>query len=82
MMTGTGPFGPIQMGGMFTVIKVREGLAANDYRDPGWYEHPEGTVAHEVEVSAAGEPPRQKGGSSSAESDMPPAMPMGHDHHH
>jgi hypothetical protein len=35
------------MGGMFTVIKVREGLARGDYRDPGWYEHPAGTVARE-----------------------------------
>ncbi|MFX5634240.1 hypothetical protein ABTE18_20460, partial [Acinetobacter baumannii] len=27
MMTGDGPFGPVEMGGMFTVMKVREGLA-------------------------------------------------------
>ena len=27
MMTGFGQFGPIEMGGMFTVVKVREGLA-------------------------------------------------------
>jgi hypothetical protein len=27
MMTGTGPFGPLEMGGMFTVVKVREGSA-------------------------------------------------------
>jgi len=47
MMTGTGPFGPIEMGGMFTVVKVREGLARNDYNDPGWYQHPPGTVAYE-----------------------------------
>jgi FtsP/CotA-like multicopper oxidase with cupredoxin domain len=47
MMTGTGPFGPIEMGGMFTVVKVREGLARNDYKDPGWYKHPPGTVAYE-----------------------------------
>jgi FtsP/CotA-like multicopper oxidase with cupredoxin domain len=47
MMTGQGPFGPIEMGGMFTVVKVREGLARNDYRDPGWYKHPPGTVAYE-----------------------------------
>jgi hypothetical protein len=47
MMTGTGPFGPLEMGGMFTVVKVREGLARNDYRDPGWYQHPPGTVAYE-----------------------------------
>ena len=45
MMTGTGPFGPLEMGGMFSVVKVREGLARNDYKDPGWYKHPEGTVA-------------------------------------
>jgi hypothetical protein len=47
MMTGRGPFGDIEMGGMFTVIKVREGLARGDYRDPGWYKHPAGTVARE-----------------------------------
>jgi len=47
MMTGAGPFGPIEMGGMFTVVKVREGVAANDYKDPGWYKHPPGTVAYE-----------------------------------
>jgi hypothetical protein len=47
MMTGTGPFGAIEMGGMFTVVKVREGLARDDYKDPGWYKHPRGTVAYE-----------------------------------
>ena len=47
MMTGFGQFGPIEMGGMFTVVKVREGLDAKDYKDPGWYKHPEGTVAYE-----------------------------------
>jgi hypothetical protein len=46
MMTGAGPFGPLEMGGMFTVVKVREGLARNDYKDPGWYKHPLGTVAY------------------------------------
>ena len=47
MMTGTGPFGPLEMGGMFTVVKVRDNLARGDYRDPGWYQHPPGTVARE-----------------------------------
>jgi len=47
MMTGQGPFGPVEMGGMFTVVKVREGLGRNDYKDPGWYKHPKGTVAYE-----------------------------------
>ena len=46
MMTGNGPFGPIGMGGMFTTLKVREGLAQNDYRDPGWYNQPAGTSAY------------------------------------
>jgi FtsP/CotA-like multicopper oxidase with cupredoxin domain len=52
MMTGEGPFGPIEMGGMFTVLKVREDLAAGDYRDPGWYKHPAGTQAR---LASAGE---------------------------
>ncbi|HEX2831045.1 MAG TPA: copper oxidase [Burkholderiales bacterium] len=47
MMTGKGPFGPIEMGGMFTVFKIRDGLARNDYKDPGWYKHPQGTVSYE-----------------------------------
>ncbi len=45
MMMGVGPYGNLEMGGMFTVIKVREHLAANDFRDPGWYQAPKGTVA-------------------------------------
>jgi hypothetical protein len=48
MMTGFGQFGPVEMGGMFTVLKVREGLAANDYKDPGWFKHPAGQVAYEL----------------------------------
>jgi hypothetical protein len=53
MMTGFAQFGPVEMGGMFTVVKVREGLAANDYKDPGWYKNPPGTVAYEVPNGAA-----------------------------
>jgi manganese oxidase len=45
MMMGEGPFGLLEMGGMFTVVKIREDLAAGDYRDPGWYKHPPGTQA-------------------------------------
>jgi len=43
MMTGTGPFG---VGGMFTILKVREGITG--YEDPGWYKQPEGTGARKV----------------------------------
>lgn len=54
MMTGKGPFGSIEMGGMFTMVKVRENLAPGDYRDPGWYKHPKGTVAYLSALGAAG----------------------------
>jgi FtsP/CotA-like multicopper oxidase with cupredoxin domain len=47
MMSGQGPFGPLEMGGMFTVVKIREGLARGDYKDPGWYRHPKGSAAYE-----------------------------------
>jgi FtsP/CotA-like multicopper oxidase with cupredoxin domain len=47
MMAGRGPFGNLEMGGMFTTLKVREGLARGDYKDPGWYKHPAGTLARE-----------------------------------
>jgi FtsP/CotA-like multicopper oxidase with cupredoxin domain len=50
MMTGKGPFGAMEMGGMFTVVKVRDDLAPGDYRDPGWYRHPDGTVMRLVEA--------------------------------
>ena len=53
MMTGFGQFGPMEMGGMFSVVKVREGIARDDYTDPGPYKHPEGTVAYEVASVAA-----------------------------
>ncbi|MCA9673409.1 MAG: copper oxidase [Dehalococcoidia bacterium] len=46
MLGGDGPFGMIDMGGMFTVLKVRDKLTGDT--DPGWYEHPEGTVAREA----------------------------------
>ncbi len=74
MMTGAGPFGPLEMGGMFTVLKVREGLARGDYKDPGWYRHPEGTVAREWtgEVPAArSAASANPSGSSSASSSGP-----------
>ena len=32
------------MGGLFTIVKVRDRLQSYD-EDPGWYQHPPGTVA-------------------------------------
>jgi hypothetical protein len=45
MMSGQGPFGPIEMGGMFTLVKVRKKQPKGDYTDPGWYKHPKGSIA-------------------------------------
>ena len=45
MMTGQGPYGNIEMGGMFTTVKVRDNLPKGSYSDPGWYPAPKGTVA-------------------------------------
>ncbi|ADO74624.1 copper oxidase [Stigmatella aurantiaca] len=43
MRGGPGPFSYIDMGGMFTILKVRDNP---DRADPhGWYVHPAGTVA-------------------------------------
>lgn len=47
MMSGRGPFGALEMGGMFTVVKVRDEQKPGDYSDPGWYKHPPRTVAWE-----------------------------------
>ena len=43
MKGGEGPHGTIDMGGMLTILKVREHLTS--YADPGWYQAPPGTVA-------------------------------------
>ncbi len=48
MMTGRGPFGSVEMGGMFSTLKVRKTQRPGDYSDPGWYQHPIGTVAGPV----------------------------------
>ncbi|MDP1659889.1 MAG: copper oxidase [Methylotenera sp.] len=80
MMTGTGQYGAIDMGGMFSVVKVRAGLAKGDYKDPGPYKHPKGTVAYEFE----GEAPLAE--RASASDDKPAVQvkvrkPTGHEGH-
>jgi len=62
MMAGKGPYGNLEMGGMFTVIKVRDDLASGDYSDPGWYRSPEGTVARRISQNPDfGQPMRRPG---------------------
>jgi hypothetical protein len=47
MMTGDGPYGSVEMGGMFSVLKVRRDQKPGDYQDPGWFKQPPGTQAAE-----------------------------------
>ncbi len=68
MFGGMGPFGALTMGGMFTIVKIRERLES--YDDPGWYAHPLGTVADAPSdedlrrdgVEAGPQPGREQGG--------------------
>jgi FtsP/CotA-like multicopper oxidase with cupredoxin domain len=77
MMTGTGPFGPIGMGGMFSVVKVRAGLARNDYKDPGWFKHPPGTVAY----AATGDvPTAARAAPAASDAPLSARKPSAHKH--
>jgi FtsP/CotA-like multicopper oxidase with cupredoxin domain len=51
MRGGPGPFGTIDMGGMFTILKVRE--HPNDADPNGWYDNLEGTVATKADAARA-----------------------------
>jgi hypothetical protein len=86
MMTGTAQFGAVEMGGMFSVVKVREGLAADDYKDPGWFKHPPGTVAFEwqgpvpASMNAPGPAPVPPAGGA-MQVIKPGSRPGGHGEH-
>ena len=83
MMAGDGPFGAIGMGGMFTTVKVRKDQKPGDYRDPGWYKHPAGTLAYEW-TGAVPEPVRGQGAGKPATKsgvEMTVRKPGGHSGH-
>lgn len=88
MMTGQGPFGGVEMGGMFSIVKVRKNQKAGDYSDPGWYQHPKGEVAFEWS-GALPEPARfaaEGGQSMPRKTPAPPSevnvrKPTGHSGH-
>lgn len=79
MMTGTGPFGALEMGGMFSVVKVRDDVKAGDYKDPGWYRHPQGTVAYEYkgEVQQPRRAPAAKPAAGSDDKTLDVRKPAG-----
>ena len=80
MTIASGASFPIEMGGMFTTMKIREGMGANDYSDPGPYKHPPGTVAFEFKGETA-QPPRQTGPApSKAPASVKKPAPGGHSH--
>jgi len=66
MMTGTGPYGPIEMGGMFTTLKVRADQRAGDYSEPAPYVHPAGTQSRLVD--AAQTPPATRPSAAAGQS--------------
>jgi FtsP/CotA-like multicopper oxidase with cupredoxin domain len=75
MMTGQGPFGGVEMGGMFSIIKVRKDQKAGDYSDPGWYKQPPGTTAFEW-TGALPDPARfASGGGQTMPRVTTPAIP-------
>jgi len=71
MMTGAGPFGTVAMGGMFSMLKVRKEQKRGDYTDPGWFKHPEGTVAREWTGEAPAAPRASLTGKDSGKGSMP-----------
>lgn len=58
MMGGQGQFGPVGMGGMFTVLMVRDNL--KDYDNPGDYPHPKSTVSESIETMKENNQDNQK----------------------
>lgn len=80
MMGGDGPFGPVGMGGMFTIVKVRESLEDKDIE---WYQHPPGTVAHVIEQAVEKDKTASKTEvKNNTENSEKTPMKMDHSHHH
>ena len=50
MVGGKGKHDTITMGGMFTILKVRDQVAKG-HPDPGWYENPPGTLASAADAA-------------------------------
>jgi manganese oxidase len=75
MLGAPGPFSYIDMGGMFTILKVRDGITS--YADPGWYKNPADTVA-----SSATRQELESDLGLVAQSGKEKIEPQTHKHHH
>ena len=71
MMTGDGPYGSIEMGGMFSVVKVRRDLQPGVFSDPGWF----GKGPRAAEVAFSETPTRAPKEASSAENRVKKSNP-------
>lgn len=83
MLGGSGPYGYIPMGGMFTVLKVRDDLRGE--ADPGDYAPPRGTVAEPADpaqLAADGVDPGARDAASPPTTAPSPATPPAHEGHH
>jgi len=70
------------MGGMFSVLKVRRDQPHGDYRDPGWFKHPPGTVAYEWTGTLAEAPRGGPPAAAKAAVEVQVRKPgAGHGHH-
>lgn len=91
MVGGAGPYDEITMGGMFTILKVRDQIA-NLNEDPGWYEPPAGTVAlpatpeslerNGIRADGAPRAPAEATKSWTLPPPLQPAPGPSHHHHH
>jgi len=79
MMTGKGPYGGVEMGGMFSMLKVRGDQKPGDYKDPGWYRQPPGTQAYEWKGALPEAARAGAGPASGAEINI--RKPSGHSGH-
>jgi len=73
MMTGQGPHGPLEMGGMFTLVKVRRDQPVGNYTDPGWYRQPPNSMAYEW---TGAQPRPMEAPTQMPKADVAPAMEM------
>ncbi|MFY7865484.1 multicopper oxidase family protein [Roseateles sp.] len=81
MMAGNGPYGSLEMGGMFSVLKVRREQKVGDYSDPGWWaaRAPKGSVARVFEgaVPPAASAAPAPGTSSQPQAEVKVRKPSG-----
>lgn len=75
MVGGQGPHDYITMGGMFTILKVREALPGGYDADPGWYKDRPGELASLAPADVMARNGIAEDGSSAPKPPFPPTNP-------